>query len=217
MIKEKKILVNDVPVDFFKYEVKNWDIVKILGKSSEEKELKFLESSALNLKSSVLLFNKPKWYVVSKSDPHNKTIYELLPQEFQHWYYIWRLDKESCGLVLLTPKPDIVHQFEHPSNEIIKEYLVKVSYSLTEAQKKETKNWILSKNDKWFQELLKFKDIEESKHWSYKITLVEWKKRHIRRVFQALWNEVVDLQRIKEWDFILWDLAEWKRKLEKLS
>lgn len=32
--------------------------------------------------SVIVLFNKPMGYVVSKSDPHNQTIYELLPKEF---------------------------------------------------------------------------------------------------------------------------------------
>lgn len=43
----------------------------------------------------LILFNKPKGVVVSKSDPHNKTIYDLLPPEFQNFYYIGRLDRES--------------------------------------------------------------------------------------------------------------------------
>ncbi|MBQ7074362.1 hypothetical protein IJM86_04870 [bacterium] len=36
----------------------------------------------------LILFNKPKGVVVSKNDSHNKTIYELLPKEFQNFYYI---------------------------------------------------------------------------------------------------------------------------------
>ena len=43
----------------------------------------------------LLLFYKPAGYVCSKSDPHNATIYEILPPEYKHWYYIGRLDRES--------------------------------------------------------------------------------------------------------------------------
>ncbi|MDR0607530.1 MAG: hypothetical protein LBG52_04150 [Candidatus Peribacteria bacterium] len=74
-----------------------------------------------------MLFNKPKGYTVSKSDLHNHTIYELLPAEFQHYYYIGRLDKESRGLVLLTDNPELVHRYTHPSFNIIKEYVIQLS------------------------------------------------------------------------------------------
>ena len=35
-----------------------------------------------------IMLNKPKGYVASKSDPHNKTIYDILPLEFKNYYYI---------------------------------------------------------------------------------------------------------------------------------
>ncbi|MEI7558426.1 MAG: hypothetical protein WCJ45_06630 [bacterium] len=37
---------------------------------------------------TIILLNKPVGYVASKSDPHNKTIYEILPPEFNNYYYI---------------------------------------------------------------------------------------------------------------------------------
>ena len=58
----------------------------------------------------------------SKSDPYNKTIYELLPQQLQHYHYIGRLDKDSTGLVLLTNQQTLVHERSHPSHEIEKHY-----------------------------------------------------------------------------------------------
>lgn len=38
--------------------------------------------------TTLILLNKPKGYVASKSDPHNKTIYEILPPEYINYYYI---------------------------------------------------------------------------------------------------------------------------------
>lgn len=78
--------------------------------------------------SSLVVFNKPIGYTCSKADPHNQTIYDLLPQEFRKkYYYIGRLDKESRGLMLLTAHPQMVHDFEHPSKNITKEYLVQLN------------------------------------------------------------------------------------------
>jgi 16S rRNA U516 pseudouridylate synthase RsuA-like enzyme len=43
----------------------------------------------------MIVFNKPIGVVCSKSDKHNKTIYELLPKKFANYFYIGRLDKDS--------------------------------------------------------------------------------------------------------------------------
>ena len=78
--------------------------------------------------SSLVIFNKPRGYTCSKADPHNPIFYELLPEEFRKkYYYIGRLDKESRGLILLTMDPQMVHEFEHPSKQITKEYLVQLN------------------------------------------------------------------------------------------
>jgi len=37
---------------------------------------------------TLILFNKPIGYVASKADPHNKTIYDILPPEYHNYYYI---------------------------------------------------------------------------------------------------------------------------------
>jgi pseudouridine synthase len=66
-------------------------------------------------------------------------MYELLPEKFHQYYYIGRLDKESRGLVLLTNSPELVHQYEHPSFNITKEYLIQLSSSLSLADQQKTK------------------------------------------------------------------------------
>lgn len=108
LIDEGKIFVNGQKVESYTTEIQEGDAIKILGKSDEAK-LKPLDKPA-----QILLFNKPKGYVVSKADPHEPTIYKLLPHEYQKWYYIGRLDKESHGLLLMTDDPKLVHEFEHP-------------------------------------------------------------------------------------------------------
>lgn len=108
LIDEGKIFVNGQKVESYTTEIQEGDEIKILGKSDAAK-LKPLDKPA-----QILLFNKPKGYVVSKADPHEQTIYKLLPHEYQKRYYIGRLDKESHGLLLMTDDPKLVHEYEHP-------------------------------------------------------------------------------------------------------
>lgn len=198
LIQNNQIFLNNEKIESFKSELKNWDILTIINEEWEKENITVSESSESS-KWKIILFNKPKWYVVSKSDPHNSTIYELLPEEFKNRYYIGRLDKDSRGLVLLTDTPALVHQFEHPKFQIEKEYLIQLTTPFREEDKQRAKSWII---DEWEQ--LKFLDIQPTENTlTYKVILNEWKKRHIRRVIKHLWYNLIDLQRIKEAQYTL--------------
>lgn len=82
----------------------------------------FRVSFADPVATKLIAFHKPIGYVCSHSDPHNKTIYDILPSDFQHYHYIGRLDKDSTGLVLLTNEQSLVHKWTHPSHEVEKHY-----------------------------------------------------------------------------------------------
>ena len=208
LIQNGQIFLNNEKIESFKSDLNNWDTLTIINEEWDEENITVSEPNE-SPKWKLILFNKPKWYVVSKSDPHNNTIYELLPQQFKNRYYIWRLDKDSRGLVLLTDTPALVHQFEHPKFEIAKEYLIQLTTPFHEWDKQKVKSWII---DEW--ELLKFLDIQPTNNpLTYKVTLNEWKKRHIRRVIKHLWYNLIDLQRIKEAQYVLpKDLSEGERR-----
>lgn len=146
LIKQEKILINGKKVEAFKQELQEGDEIRILSERKDTAILRFhrdgvpQEEGGDQPKQRLLLFNKPKGYVVSKSDPHNQTIYELLPPEFQHYYYIGRLDKESRGLLLLTDSPEIVHLYEHPRFNIEKEYLIQLSSPLSSTDQQQAKS-----------------------------------------------------------------------------
>ena len=200
LIKGKKILVNGNAIESFKHPISIED--KITIESTEY----FVQE--IEKETKLIIFNKPKGYVVSKSDPHNTTIYEIIPLEFQFYYYIGRLDKESRGLLLLTNSPEIVHQYEHPKFNIQKEYLIQLSSPLSVSDIQKTKRGVVDDGD-----VLKFREIIPiAKKNQYKVTLSEGKKRHIRRVIKVLKNEVIDLQRIKEGEYDLGNIQEGSRK-----
>jgi 23S rRNA pseudouridine2605 synthase len=123
LIDQGKILVNGEKIESYGQEVQEGDEVK--WRDGEERC--FVKTSLQSYDSHLLLFHKPIGYVCSKSDPHNHTIYELLPSEYKNRYYIGRLDKDTHGLLLLTNDSKLVDYYEHPRNEITKEYLVKVN------------------------------------------------------------------------------------------
>src|SRR6185369_4793071 len=80
--------------------------------------------------------NKPKGYVVSKSDPrHRKTVFELLPEDVRTKVWnVGRLDFDTEGLIILTNDGDLTQALAHPSFEHDKEYEASTQEAPTESQ-----------------------------------------------------------------------------------
>lgn len=84
VIKQGYVFVNDKKVESYAQEVKSGDLVSVVAPNFTINEIVQEEKKI----AKIILFNKPKGYVVSKSDPHNTTIYEILPPDFKNYYYI---------------------------------------------------------------------------------------------------------------------------------
>ncbi len=121
-IKEQRVFIDGVLVEWYSTELKYGQnlIARILDRKIDD------VITVIDQPSETVLFHKPTGYVCSKQDPHNKTIYRLLGEQYKNYYYIGRLDKDSRGLVMLTNDPKVVHQYEHPRHQIEKEYIVTV-------------------------------------------------------------------------------------------
>jgi 16S rRNA U516 pseudouridylate synthase RsuA-like enzyme len=78
------VFVNGKKIDSYTQEIVAGDKIEIRAKNFQIDEMmqEKIESSIL------ILFNKPIGCVASKSDPHNKTIYDILPPEYHNYYYI---------------------------------------------------------------------------------------------------------------------------------
>lgn len=222
LIDDEAIFLNKKLVEAYKIELKDWDNIEIKSLSSSWKDkvktdIK-IKVALQDIESKIVLFNKPVGYVVSKADPHNKTIYTILPEKYKNYYYLGRLDKDSHGLLLLTNDPALVHERSHPSKWIEKEYLVQLNKEL---QERDIEDCLQGIEDEWeFLRAInieKWKKIETTKkareertreehNYTYRVTLMEWKKRQIRRMFMWLWYRVRDLQRVREGKYTLGNL-----------
>lgn len=78
----------------------------------------------LRLQHTTILLNKPVGYVCSRSGQGSKTIFELLPPEYNHLQPVGRLDKDSSGLLLLTDDGDLANKLTHPRYTKTKVYEV---------------------------------------------------------------------------------------------
>ena len=72
----------------------------------------------------VLMLNKPAGFVTATEDPVERTVMELLPQQYKHMELkpVGRLDKATEGLLLFTNDGDLLHRLISPKKEVPKVY-----------------------------------------------------------------------------------------------
>ncbi len=72
----------------------------------------------------VVMLHKRAGYVTATSDPVEKTVMELLPEDLRHLELkpVGRLDKETEGLLLFTNDGELLHRLISPKKEVPKVY-----------------------------------------------------------------------------------------------
>ncbi len=159
----------------------------------------------------LLVLNKPKGYVVTRSDDlGRKTVYELLPEwaYTDGWMPIGRLDLESKGLLLFTTNSKINHALTTPK-KCIKAYEIWVRGHVTDEHIHEALKGVQSPVG-----LLQALEVEKISTGGAKtklrVKIDEGKNRHIRRLFGALKDpkfgtplKVLELSRISIGSFNL--------------
>lgn len=156
----------------------------------------------------VIALHKPKGFVCTRSDEKDRrTLYDLLPREFQSLHHIGRLDMDSSGLILLTNDGDLSHRLTHPSKGIEKEYEVTVEEPLDET--------VVPKCLKGMMTPEGFAKAERA--WiigNYKIGMVltQGLKRQIRHMLYYCGHEVRRLERVRIGHYYLKGMREgsWK-------
>lgn len=157
---------------------------------------------------TVIVYNKPKGELVTKSDPRGRrTIYESLAKEFRHFIPVGRLDYATEGLLLLTDSPKVATALMTSQMERV--YKVKIKGPVTEAMKVAMGEGLeLEDASAGAHEHSKIESMSFAPFFAYnvikdqndfsvlKIAIGEGKNREIRRFFAHFGADVVDLRRL---------------------
>lgn len=155
-----------------------------------------------------LAMNKPRGILTAVRDRRGRTVCDLLPPRYDGLFPVGRLDKESRGLLLLTNDGGWAHRIQHPSQGVPKVYEVSLDGPLTireaasEVDLEDGPSRFVAVAPATGEGGLRGR----SGGATFAVTLVEGRKRQIRRHFRALGRRVLDLVRIRIGAITLGDL-----------
>jgi 23S rRNA pseudouridine2605 synthase len=157
---------------------------------------------ALNVASGgshqLLVYNKPLDEVTTRSDPQGRrTVFASLPPtEVGRWISIGRLDVNTSGLLLFTTDGELAHRLMHPSSEVEREYLVTVSGRPTAEAVARLRIGVTLEDGP-----ARFDRVEPvdrpGPNAAFKVVLREGRNREVRRMWNTVGCEVVQLSRTR--------------------
>lgn len=189
LIRKKRILVNDKLI--IKSDIKvdiNNDIISIDGKE-------------LIIKKNIyLMLNKPKGYISATEDKNDKTVLDLVPQEYlyRNLFPAGRLDKDTTGLMLITDDGEFAHNILSPKKHISKTYNVTIDIPVTTEMVESFKNGVMLNDGE-----CKAATLEITSKYTATVILTEGRYHQIKRMFGCFGAKVIELQRIRMGNFQL--------------
>lgn len=153
-----------------------------------------------------ILLNKPVGYVVSRAGQGSRTVYELLPAEYQNLRPIGRLDKDSSGLLLLTNDGQLANELTHPSHQKRKVYEVGLGTPLQPLHRQMINDHGLQLDDGLSQ--LQLERLKEGNDQDWRVSMTEGRNRQIRRTFASLGYTVTSLHRTEFGDYSIGKLPK---------
>ena len=163
-----------------------------------------------------IAYNKPVGEVTTASDPEGRdTVMDRFRDYPVRLFPVGRLDYDSEGLLLLTNDGDLMNRLLHPSFEIKKSYLTRVSNFVTDEEIRSLRKGVMIDG-----RLTSPAEVRMIRHDAFStellVTIHEGRNRQVRKMIEAVGHQVVRLKRVRFGPVELGDLPSgmWRKLTE---
>jgi len=185
LIKEGKVKVNGKVVTELGLKVSPSDRVEVNEIQIEKEEPVYF------------LLYKPRGVISSVSDDKGR---KVVTDYFSHYkeriFPVGRLDYDTSGLLILTNDGEFANLLMHPKNEIDKVYVAKTKGIPLRENLRKLQRGIHLEDGKTAPAKVKLLSADNKKQTAIvEIAIHEGRNRQVRRMFEAIGNEVLKLKR----------------------
>lgn len=197
LIAAGKVKINGKVYRELGYTVEAGDVVEVGGSIIEPAK-----------KHVYIMLNKPKGYITSVTDDRNRpTVMDLVNDFDGRLYPVGRLDYNTSGLLILTNDGEFAHQMTHPKHNVEKTYRAKVAGTLSDQRIAKLRKGLDIGG--FTTSPAKVNMIKQMEKWALvEIKIREGKNRQIRKMFAAVGNKVIELERVSVGGLYLGHLKE---------
>ena len=201
MIAAGQVTVNGQKITQMGVQVEEGDEVRLNGKLIRpETEKRYV------------IYHKPAGEVTTVSDPEGrKCVLDHFRDYPVRLYPVGRLDYDSEGLLLLTNDGALTERLLHPSHQVDKTYLARVSGTVTPETAKRLRAGVMLDDHKTAPAKVRIVK-QEALASLVLVTIHEGRNRQVRRMFEESGHQVLQLRRVRFGPLELGDLprGQWR-------
>ncbi len=182
------------------------DIVEVYGKNVKQDTSKVY-----------YMLNKPSGVIsASYSKYGEKTVIDIIKDKDHRLFPVGRLDKETTGLIIITNDGDLAYHLTHPKFERPKTYEAVVSGKVDSKALQKLEKGVKIEGKRTAKANVKLLKIIGGSNSLLEITIIEGRKRQVRKMCEWVGHKVIELKRVSECGLSLGELEEGEfRKLSK--